>query len=186
MGKTITCFSRILTVPTIRKSKPRPLRQGTSISLRWRTTRCAAARILHSIGRYTITQGVEKDFAAYLRQGALGVADADPAPGGTTSNPRPVITAVLGYSGNLDPNSIETSVRDFGVVKHDYDPKTSTIRLYLPRDLIQPVNLVNIRVKDAQTGQIMVANWHLVMSSRWPALSPIRPSPRPPISRPPQ
>jgi len=114
----------------------------------------------HSIGRYTITQGVEKDFAAYLRQGALGVADADPAPGGTTSNPRPVITAVLGYSGNLDPNSIETSVRDFGVVKHDFDPKTSTIRLYLPRDLIQPVNLINIRVKDAQTGQIMVANWH--------------------------
>jgi len=114
----------------------------------------------HSIGRYTITQGVEKDFAAYLRQGALGVADADPAPGGTTTNPRPVITAVLGYAGTLDPNSIETSVRDFGIVKHDFDPKTSTIRLYLPRDLIQPVNLVNIRVKDAQTGQVMVANWH--------------------------
>jgi peptidoglycan/xylan/chitin deacetylase (PgdA/CDA1 family) len=114
----------------------------------------------HSIGRYTITQGVEKNFAAYLRQGALGLADADPAPGATTSNPRPVITAVLGYAGTLDPNSIETEVRDYGVVKHDFDPKTSTIRLYLPRDLIQPVNLVNIRVKDAQSGQVMVANWH--------------------------
>jgi len=114
----------------------------------------------HSIGRYTITQGVEKNFAAYLRQGALGLAEADPAPGGTTSNPRPVITAVLGYAGTLDPNSIETEVRDFGTVKHDFDPKTSTIRLYLPRDLIQPVNLVNIRVKDAQSGQVMVANWH--------------------------
>jgi peptidoglycan/xylan/chitin deacetylase (PgdA/CDA1 family) len=114
----------------------------------------------HSIGRYTITQGVEKNFAAYLRQGALGLADADPAPGTTTSNPRPVITAVLGYAGTLDPNSIETEVRDYGVVKHDFDPKTSTIRLYLPRDLIQPVNLVNIRVKDAQSGQVMVANWH--------------------------
>ena len=114
----------------------------------------------HSIGRYTITQGVEKNFAAYLRQGALGLADADPAPGTTTSNPRPVITAVLGYAGTLDPNSIETEVRDYGVVKHDFDPKTSTIRLYLPRDLIQPVNLVNIRVKDSQSGQVMVANWH--------------------------
>ena len=114
----------------------------------------------HSIGRYTITTPVEKDFAAYLRQGALGLAEADPAPGATISNPRPVITAVLGYAGNLDPNSIETSVRDFGDVRHDFDPKTSTIRLYLPRDLIQPVNLVNIRVKDAQTGQVMVANWH--------------------------
>ena len=114
----------------------------------------------HSIGRYTITQGVEKNFAAYLRQGALGLAEADPAPGATTSNPRPVITAVLGYAGTLDPNSIETEVRDYGVVKHDFDSKTSTIRLYLPRDLIQPVNLVNIRVKDAQSGQVMVANWH--------------------------
>jgi peptidoglycan/xylan/chitin deacetylase (PgdA/CDA1 family) len=114
----------------------------------------------HSIGRYTITTPVEKDFIAYLHQGALGLSEADPAPGGTTSNPRPVITAVLGYAGNLDINSIETEVRDFGVVKHDYDPKTSTIRLYLPRDLVQPVNLVNIHVKDAETGKIMVANWH--------------------------
>ena len=115
---------------------------------------------IHSVGRYVITQPVEKNFAAYLRQGALGVADADPAPGSTTSNPRPVITAVLGYEGTLDPNAIETTVRDFGIVRHDFDPKTSIVRLYLPRDLVQPVNIVNIRVKDAQTGQIMVANWH--------------------------
>jgi peptidoglycan/xylan/chitin deacetylase (PgdA/CDA1 family) len=115
---------------------------------------------LHSIGRYTITQGVEKNFAAYLRQGALGLADANPAPGATITNPRPVITATLGYPGKLDPNSIETSVRDFGVVRHDFDPQTNTIRLYLPRDLIQSVALVNIRVKDAETGQVMVANWH--------------------------
>jgi peptidoglycan/xylan/chitin deacetylase (PgdA/CDA1 family) len=115
---------------------------------------------LHSIGRYTITQGVEKDFAAYLRQGALGLSSADPSPGATISNPRPVITAVLGYPGKLDPASIETSVRDFGNVRHDFDPQTNTIRLYLPRDLIQSVVLVNIRVKDAQSGQVMVANWH--------------------------
>ena len=115
---------------------------------------------LHSIGRYTITQGVEKNFAAYLRQGALGLADADPAPGATISNPRPVITATLGYPGTLDPKSIETSVRDFGVVKHDFDPQTNTIRLYLPRDLIASVVLVNIRVRDATTQQVMVANWH--------------------------
>ena len=95
-----------------------------------------ASTTLHSIGRYTITQGVEKNFAAYLRQGALGLADADPAPGATITNPRPVITAVLGYAGTIDPKSIETSVRDFGDVRHDFDPKTNTVRLYLPRDLI--------------------------------------------------
>ncbi len=114
----------------------------------------------YSIGRYTITQSVVKNFAAYLRQGALGLSDVEPAPGATISDPRPVITATLGYAGTLDPKEIETSVRDFGVVRHDFDPKTNTVRLYLPRDLISPVALVNIRVKDAATGQIMVANWH--------------------------
>ena len=114
----------------------------------------------NSIGRYIITQPVERMFTSYLRQGALSIAGADPAPGATISNPRPVITAVLGYEGNLDAKSIETDVRDFGAVHHDFDPKTSTVRLYLPRDLIQPVNIVNIRVKDAQSGQVMVANWH--------------------------
>lgn len=114
----------------------------------------------YSIGRYIITKPVEKLFATYLRQGALSIANADPAPGTTTSQPRPVITAVLGYAGNLDPKSIETDVRDYGAVRHDFDPKTSTVRLYLPRDLIQQVNIVNIRVKDADSGQTMVANWH--------------------------
>jgi hypothetical protein len=85
---------------------------------------------------------------------------ADPAPGATTSDPRPVITATLGYGGTLDPKSIETSVRDFGDVRHDFDPQTNTLRLYLPRDLISPVVLVNIRAKDASTGEYMVANWH--------------------------
>jgi peptidoglycan/xylan/chitin deacetylase (PgdA/CDA1 family) len=117
---------------------------------------------LHSIGRYTITQGVIKDFPAYLRQSALSLTKADPEPGATVTNPRPVITAVLAPMGaaKIDPNSIETSVRDFGVVRHDFDPRTNTVRLYLPRDLIQSVALVNIRAKDAATGQIMVANWH--------------------------
>jgi peptidoglycan/xylan/chitin deacetylase (PgdA/CDA1 family) len=114
----------------------------------------------NAVGRYIITQPVEKAFASYLRQGALSVAEADPAPGTTTSEPRPVITAVLGYAGTIDPKSIETDVRDFGMVRHDFDPKTSTVRLYLQRDLIQPVVIVNIRVKDAETGQVMVANWH--------------------------
>jgi len=115
---------------------------------------------LHSIGRYTMTTDVLRNFPAYLRQGALGLDAADPAPGTTTSDPRPVITATLGYAGKLDPKSIETQVRDFGDVRHDFDPETNTLRLYLPRDLIAPVVLVNIRVKDAATGQYMVANWH--------------------------
>jgi peptidoglycan/xylan/chitin deacetylase (PgdA/CDA1 family) len=113
---------------------------------------------VYSIGRYIITKPVERNFAAYLRQGALSLAQVDPEPGATTSNPLPVITAVLAFTG--DPASIETDVRDFGSVRHDFDPQTSTIRLYLPRPLIQPEVLVSIRAKDAQTGQIMVANWH--------------------------
>jgi peptidoglycan/xylan/chitin deacetylase (PgdA/CDA1 family) len=142
-----------------------------------------ATTSLHSIGRYTITQGVEKNFAAYLRQGALGLSDADPAPGATTSNPRPIISATLGYAGTLDPKSIETSVRDFGDVRHDFDPATNTIRLYLPRDLIAPVVLVNIRVQDAQSKQVMVANWHFnyePAGAAAPAHAPIAtPSPTP-------
>ena len=113
-----------------------------------------------SVGRYVITQPDEKNFASFLRQGALSVAEADPAPGATISNPRPLITAVLGYVGNLDPKSIETEVRNYGVVRHDFDPKTSTIRLYLARDLVQSTVAISIRVKDADSGQTMVASWH--------------------------
>jgi peptidoglycan/xylan/chitin deacetylase (PgdA/CDA1 family) len=117
---------------------------------------------IHSIGRYIITQPVERDFPAYLHQSALSLAKADPEPGATISEPRPVITAVLAEmgAGKIDPNSLETSVRDYGVVRHDFDPQTNTVRLYLSRDLIQPVVLVNLRAKDAATGQVMVANWH--------------------------
>jgi len=117
---------------------------------------------LHSIGRYTITQGVEKNFPAYLRQSALALTKADPEPGTTITNPLPVITAVLAPMGaaRIDPASIETSVRDFGVVRHDFDPQTNTLRLYLSRPLVSPIVLVNLRAKDAATGQIMVANWY--------------------------
>ncbi|HEX4138915.1 MAG TPA: polysaccharide deacetylase family protein [Candidatus Methylacidiphilales bacterium] len=115
----------------------------------------------YSIGRYTITQNVEKNFAGYLHQSALSLTKADPEPGATISNPQPVITAVLTDldADKLDPASLETQVRDMGVVKHDFDPATNTVRIYLPRPLIQHDEFVNIRVKDAKTGQIMVANW---------------------------
>jgi peptidoglycan/xylan/chitin deacetylase (PgdA/CDA1 family) len=115
----------------------------------------------YSIGRYTITQNVVRNFAAYLHQSALSLTKADPEPGATISNPQPVITAVLTdvSADKLDPASLETQVRDMGVVKHDFDPGTNTVRIYLPRPLIRSPVLVNIRVKDAQTGQIMVANW---------------------------
>ncbi|MCE0522363.1 MAG: polysaccharide deacetylase family protein [Methylacidiphilales bacterium] len=132
---------------------------------------------LHSIGRYTITQSVEKNFPAYLRQSALSLTKADPEPGATINNPRPVITAVLSpiSADKIDPASLETSVRDFGEVRHDFDPQTNTVRLYLPRDLIQSVALVNIRVKDASTGQIMVANWHFNYEPGGTAASPVHP-----------
>ena len=113
----------------------------------------------YSIGRYTITQAEVKNFESDLRQGALGFGDVQPPPGATISDPRPVISAVLGYSGTIDPNTIETSVYDLDV-RHDFDPRTNMIRLYLLRDLIKSVVPVNIRVKDATTGQVMVAKWH--------------------------
>jgi peptidoglycan/xylan/chitin deacetylase (PgdA/CDA1 family) len=113
---------------------------------------------IYAIGRYIITKPVEHAFAAYLKQGALSLAQVDPAPGATTSNPLPVITAVLGFNG--DPASLETEVRDYGIVRHDFDPETSTVRLYLPRPLISSPVFVNIRAKDDQSGQTMVANWH--------------------------
>jgi peptidoglycan/xylan/chitin deacetylase (PgdA/CDA1 family) len=131
---------------------------------------------LDSIGRYTITQSEVKNFESDLRQGALGLADPEPSPGATITNPRPVISAVLGYQGALDPKSIETSVYDFDV-RHDFDPVTNAIRLYLPRDLIQPVVTVNIRVKDAKSGQTMVARWHFNYEPVGGAIPP-----HPPIS----
>jgi peptidoglycan/xylan/chitin deacetylase (PgdA/CDA1 family) len=113
----------------------------------------------HSLGRYTITQSEVKNFVSDLHQGALGLGDPTPAPGATVTNPRPVISAVIGYAGTLDPNSIETTVEDFDV-RHDFDPTTDTVRLYLPRDLIKQTVVVRVHVKDAKTGQVMVANWH--------------------------
>jgi hypothetical protein len=84
---------------------------------------------------------------------------ANPAPGATESNPRPVISATLDFQGQIDPKSIEATVKGYGTVPTDFDDKTSTVRLYLQRDLIQPVVNVSIRAKDAKTKQTMVANW---------------------------
>ena len=126
---------------------------------------------IFSIGRYVITKPDEKSYAAYLRQGALAVADATPPPGATITDPRPIISAVLGYAGTIDPNSISAEVRDFGEVRHDYDPKTSTVRLYLPRDIIQPTVIVDIRAKDATSGQKMVASWRFNYSAVAPGLA---------------
>ena len=111
----------------------------------------------YRMGRYIITKPVEKEFAAYLHQGALGLVEATPEPGAIVTDPKPVITAVLDFHG--DPATLETDVRDFGTVKHDFDPGTSTLRLYLPHPLVQPDVVVNIRQKDPQTGVVKVANW---------------------------
>jgi peptidoglycan/xylan/chitin deacetylase (PgdA/CDA1 family) len=159
LGKTITCFAYPYGAYN-KQVEAKVIDAGFQYIFTVNDNPVHASTDPHSIGRYTITQAVEKAFTAYLRQGALSVTDANPPPGGTTNNPRPVISAVLGYTGTLDPKSLETTVRDYGLVKHDYDPKTSTVRLYLPRDLIQQTNLVNIRIKDAETGQTLVANWH--------------------------
>jgi peptidoglycan/xylan/chitin deacetylase (PgdA/CDA1 family) len=118
----------------------------------------ATTSLLH-MGRYVVTSPEQKDFTAWLHQGALSVVTATPAPGATESNARPVISATLDFDGQLDPKSIEASVKGYGSVPIDFDDKTSTVRLYLQRDLIQPVVDVSIRAKDAQTKQTMVANW---------------------------
>ncbi len=118
----------------------------------------ANTSLLH-MGRYVVTSPEEKDFAGWLHQGALSVVAASPAPGATEDNPRPVITATLEFQGQLDPKSIEASVKGYGPVPADFDDKTSTVRLYLQRDLIQSVVDVSIHAKDAQSKQTMVANW---------------------------
>jgi peptidoglycan/xylan/chitin deacetylase (PgdA/CDA1 family) len=112
-----------------------------------------------AMGRYIITTPVEKAYVSYLHEGALGLADINPAPGATVSDPRPVISAALGYDGNINPKSIVAEVSNMGEVKFDFDPKTLTLRLYLPRDLIDPAVKVNIYAKDADTGKTMVASW---------------------------
>jgi peptidoglycan/xylan/chitin deacetylase (PgdA/CDA1 family) len=114
---------------------------------------------VYAMGRYIITTPVEKAYVSYLRQGALGLADISPVPGATVTDPRPVISAVLGYAGTIDPKSIVAEVRDMGEVRFDFDPKTLALRLYLPRDLIDSVVVINVHAKDASTGQTMMASW---------------------------
>ena len=114
---------------------------------------------LLSLGRYVVTGPEEKDFAGWLHQGALSVATATPAPGATITTPRPLISATLDFAGRLDPQSIQATVKGYGAVPSDFDDKTATVRLYLPRDLIAPVADISIHAKDAQTHQTMVANW---------------------------
>jgi hypothetical protein len=133
----------------------------------------ANTSLLH-VGRYVVTSPEEKDFAGWLHQGALSVVTASPAPGATESEPRPVISATLEFQGQLDPKSIEASVKGYGPVPADFDDKTSTVRLYLQRDLIQPVIDVSIHAKDAQTKQTMVANWQFNYEAR-PASAPVPP-----------
>jgi peptidoglycan/xylan/chitin deacetylase (PgdA/CDA1 family) len=160
MGKTIPCFA----YPYGAYNKQV---EAATIAAGFEAIFTVESNPVHSttnpyrIGRYTITQAEEKNFAAYLRQSALGIAKADPEPGSTITNSQPVITAVLSEmsADSLDPTSLVTQVRDMDVVKHDFDPATNTVRIYLPRPLVQPVEFVNIRVRDAKTGAIMVANW---------------------------
>jgi peptidoglycan/xylan/chitin deacetylase (PgdA/CDA1 family) len=114
---------------------------------------------VYAMGRYIITTPVEKAYVSYLRQGALGLANINPPPGATVTDPRPVISAVLGYAGTIDPKSIVAEVRDMGEVRFDFDPKTLMLRLYLPRDLIDSVVVINVHAKDATSGQTMMASW---------------------------
>jgi len=114
---------------------------------------------VYAMGRYIITTPVEKAYVSYLHEGALGLADINPAPGATVTDPRPVISASLGYAGTINPASIVAEVSNMGEVKYDFDPKALTLRLYLPRDLIDPAVKINIYAKDADTGKTMVASW---------------------------
>ena len=114
---------------------------------------------LYAMGRYIITTPVEKAYVSYLHEGALGLADIVPAPGSTVTDARPVISAALGYDGNINPKSIVAEVSNMGEVRYDFDPKSLMLRLYLPRDLIDPAVKVNIYAKDADTGKTMVASW---------------------------
>jgi peptidoglycan/xylan/chitin deacetylase (PgdA/CDA1 family) len=126
---------------------------------------------VYAMGRYIITTPVEKAYVSYLRQGALGLADINPPPGATVTDPRPIISAVLGYAGTIDPKSIVAEVRDMGEVRYDFDPKTLMLRLYLPRDLIDSVVVVNVHAKDAASGQTMMASWRFNYQSTAPGVT---------------
>jgi peptidoglycan/xylan/chitin deacetylase (PgdA/CDA1 family) len=131
---------------------------------------------LLNVGRYVVTGPEEKDFAGWLHQGALSVGTATPAPGATITTPRPLISATLDFAGQLDPKSIQATVKNYGPVPSDFDDKTDTVRLYLPRDLIAPVVDVSIHAKDATTHQTMVANWQFNYEA------PTAPAPAPTLS----
>jgi peptidoglycan/xylan/chitin deacetylase (PgdA/CDA1 family) len=114
---------------------------------------------LYSMGRYTMTTPVEKMFTAYVNQRSLILTDIQPEPGSTTTDPRPVITATLRYAGDIKIDSISAEVSNMGYVKSDFDPKSSVLRLYLPRDLVAQTIVIDVHAKDADSGHTLAANW---------------------------
>jgi peptidoglycan/xylan/chitin deacetylase (PgdA/CDA1 family) len=175
MGKRITCFAYPFGEYNS-QVEAKVIAAGYEAILTVAGNPVHSSTSLLSIGRYTITQSEVKHFESDLRDGALGLGDANPAPGAIVTNPRPVISAVLGFAGTLDPKSIEASVYGFDV-RHDFDPKTNTLRLYLASDLIQQTVPVKILVKDAASGQTMVARWRFeYQPSDAPAHAPIAPT----------
>jgi peptidoglycan/xylan/chitin deacetylase (PgdA/CDA1 family) len=114
---------------------------------------------LHSMGRYTLTTPVEKMFTAYVNERPLVLTGIQPQPGSTTTDPRPVITATLRYAGEIKVDSISAEISNMGFVKTDFDPRTSALRLYLPRDLVAQTILVDVHAKDADSGHTLAASW---------------------------
>jgi hypothetical protein len=117
---------------------------------------------LHSMGRYTMTTPVEKMFTAYVNQRSLVLTGIQPEPASTTTDPRPVITATLRYAGDIKTDSITAEVSNMGYVKSDFDPKSSVLRLYLPRDLVSQTVLVDVHAKDADSGHTLAASWRFL------------------------
>lgn len=114
----------------------------------------------YRVGRYIITKVEERSFAAILREGALAVANAQPAPGAIVTEARPTISAILTYAGQLKPSSISADVKEEGGVRCDFDAPSSTVRVYLLKDLLRPgLVSVTIHAEDAQTSQHVSTRW---------------------------
>ncbi len=131
----------------------------TRSSSPWRTTRSTSPPMSTASAATSSTRPVRAQLRRLPPPPGRAGAGAGRSRAGRDDGQSPsVITAVLGFTG--DPASLETEVRDFGVVRHDFDPETSTVRIYLPRDLIQPTSSSASARRTSSPGQTMVANWH--------------------------
>jgi hypothetical protein len=121
------------------------------------------------IGRFIITKQNENQFASILRQAAMTLSEVSPAPGGAVTEARPVIEAVLGFPGLIDPASVQAEVTGVHKVTLDFDPAHRRLRIYLSSDLTQRETYVRVKAADKDTGETRQATWQFNYEKGRPA-----------------